>query len=92
MECGVKQGLLGELYEPTWYRTEPFLRLPTGVGTRYQVNEEDLEDFSLTISPAMESDIGKYSCEVKIGEESNRQTLESPSITLLVYGEFCLQW
>ena len=84
LPCGVKQGARAESYTPTWYHGG-FTALDThSPGSRFRVNRELLEDFSLTITYLLLSDNGTYHCDVSI---DGGTSVESPVISLLVYGE-----
>ena len=85
LQSGISQGALGDLYSPQWFHNElqPVdVRTP---GSRFEINRGFNEDFNLTIFFATLDDNGTYVCGVDVNGE---HYVESPTIRLLVYGQF----
>lgn len=83
LNCGVKQGALTSFYKPKWIYDE-FHEIDTlQAGSRFKLNRNLLEDFSLTITYLYVSDSDTYYCAVEIDE----YYVEGPMIVLLVYSE-----
>ena len=88
MMCGVKQGAFASLYDSEWYY-DGFESVEQNYGDRAEVNRQELQDFSLMISPLRLTDTNDYSCKVRVGPEG-QTFLFSEDISLLVYRECCL--
>ena len=89
IECGIKQGALGEFYAPRWIKDDSELVDVDTVGSRFQINRRILEDFTLIISPVVLEHNGTYYiCSVDIMIDGQHHTVESPVITLMVNGEY----
>ena len=87
IECGIKQGALGEFYSPRWIRDGSREIDVDTVGSRFQINRRILEDFTLIISPVVLEDNGTYICSVDVMIDGQLHTVESPEVTLTVHGE-----
>ena len=88
IECGIKQGALGEFYAPRWIKDDSEVVDVDTVGSRFQINRRVLEDFTLIISPVVLEHNGTYICSVDIMIDGQHHTVESPVITLMVNGEY----
>ena len=92
LPCGVNQGPLASRYTVKWYRDDNFLRLldTQSSGSRYRLNSEVLEDFSLIIADTFLSDSNRYHCEVEVeivaGSPTNVDSGEAVLVELLVSG------
>ena len=88
LECGIKQGALGNSYSPMWTQ-DRFRDVDVDTpGSRFHINRRTLEDFTLTISPVHLIDNGTYVCLVDIVvDDQPDEFVESLVITLVVYGK-----
>ena len=84
LECGIKQGALGSMYEPQWFHNKSYKVDTRTVGSRFQINRNFLEDLSLNIAFLNLRDNGTYHCDVEVGTSYAE---EGPPVELLVYGE-----
>ena len=79
LHCGVGEGALAAHYSARWSNDT----LPIE-----NANVSREKNFSLHLEAVKFRDAGAYDCEVTISAEGRDYNIESPTIILIVFGEF----
>ena len=83
INCGVRQGALVESYTVVWRRG---FQIVNTSDSRFTLQRETGEDYSLTISELQVSDSTNYTCEVAVQLNVAYYVPDVP-VKLLVYGK-----